>query len=357
MSEFFDLDRFWVETRQPYLELADVKYFNVTNPPPWEQVPCWSVHQRVTPGGGNGNDGAFRAHGIDVDFWALPEMRAGSEGWNIWFNELLTFDLDKQGQREWIQTVKDEILPQKPLGEDDTRVLEELSREERYQNLHDHFDPLNTEPPDDRLLCLDTTLFIGSNIPPPAFSNRIPFEKPRSYEGEGWAHAGQYLHFTSEVEALADYYITEMFNVTSMDQVPPLITVHVRRSDFAEARGLTSLDKYTDGVARVRRRLQARIDDPDSWMGAGKENAVYFPGLTANDYAVVATSDEEPSSPFVQELVSLGWKVLDHDRMQTSKKYNEWYPTIIDQAILARGRGFVGTEWSTYSTLSGMRCK
>jgi hypothetical protein len=65
--------------------------------------------------------------------------------------------------------------------------------------------------------------------------------------------------------------------------------------------------------------------------------------LTSLRFSQVATTDEKPDSPFVRELKEdLGWKVLDHDAMRTTEQYGNWYPAMVDAAILARGAGFVG---------------
>ena len=239
MSLFFDIDRFNLKSGIPAILLSDLKYLNLTHPPPQERISCWSVHERVTPGGGNGNDGSMRYHSIDVDYWAMPEMRTGSEGGSVWFNELISFDSDRRARNDWIETVKEDLIPQ------DREASRVVSKE---HNLKYGFDPRHSPPPDDQILCFDTTLFVGSHPMPDAFPTLIPIEPKRSYEGEGWIHAGQYLHFTAEVEAIADYYLMELFNVSTVAEIPPMITVHARRGDFAEARGLTTLDAYTDGV-------------------------------------------------------------------------------------------------------------
>lgn len=98
-------------------------------------------------------------------------------------------------------------------------------------------------------------------------------------------------------------------------------------------------------------RLQARIDDPTSWRGPGLSHAKYF-GIPASQYAIVATTDDVVGSPFVDRVESLGWKVVDHVLMGTNERLDEWYGALIDGAILARGRGFVGTEWSTFSYIA-----
>lgn len=220
---------------------------------------------------------------------------------------------------------------------------------------------------------------------PPAYP--LPdkvFEAPRGYEGHGWIEAGQHLRFSAHLEDLATLYLQDLFSGTT---IPPFIAVHIRRGDFQSARGLTSLEAFTDGVERARHRLDWRMDHPDEWVGAGHAQQRYWKGVRGKDYAVVATTDEKPDSDFVRQLrEELGWKVVDHDRMRTEEELGAWYPTMIDAAMLARGRAFVGcvaqaclsllaprqprcersadvhvvlhrTEWSTFSYLAGLRVK
>lgn len=206
----------------------------------------------------------------------------------------------------------------------------------------------------------------------------------RPSEGQGWIQAGQYLHFSAHLEALADQYLVALFGLWTKRSIPPFISVHIRRGDFEQARGLTSIEAFTDAVQRVRDSLDQRMDDPEGWAGAGHQHQRYFKGVRGKDYAVVVTTDESMDSEFVRHIrAELGWRVLDHDHMRTVEKLGEWYPTMIDAAVLARGRGFVGyvlgvrsspyrtanltlfacgvegnrTEWSTFSYLAGSRVK
>lgn len=168
-------------------------------------------------------------------------------------------------------------------------------------------------------------------------------ERLRPYEGQGWIQAGQYLHFSSHLESLADKYLVALFGVWTKRSVPPFISVHIRRGDFEQARGLTSIEAFKDAVQRVRDKLDQRMDDPDGWAGAGHQHQRYYKGVRGKDYAVVVTTDESMDSDFVRYIrAELGWHVLDHDKMRTVQKWGEWYPTMIDAAVLARGRGFVG---------------
>ncbi|GAA6058078.1 hypothetical protein JCM3770_002252 [Rhodotorula araucariae] len=354
-SVFYDLDRFYYETEIPAVEMSALKRWDLTNPPPLEDLSCWSILEQ-TAGDRNINDGSMAVHNIDVKYWPLPRMESGSEGFNLWFESIHDFDYNREARDKWVARVKKELLPQQsPPPRPTGKNAKALSKS---QTLKPGFDPLRAAPPEENLLCLDTTFFLGSRIFPPAYPLGKQYEAPRSYEGHGWIQAGQYMHFSPQLEDLADQYLLNLFGAKSLSDVPPFISVHIRRGDFQSARGLTSLEAYTDAVQRARNRLDWRMDHPDGWVGAGHARQKYFPGVRGRDYAVVATTDEEPGSDFVRQLKeNLGWKVVDHAHMRTEEELGAWYPTMVDAAVLARGRAFVGTEWSTFSYLAGLRVK
>ncbi|KAL8281546.1 hypothetical protein RQP46_006230 [Phenoliferia psychrophenolica] len=258
----------------------------------------------------------------------MPELSAGHRGGDIPFSHLDAFDSDRGWRDSWIEEVKRDFLPQKMTTYDE---------EDRSTNIKEGFNPRGTAPPSDQLLCLDTTLFLSFPPKPQAYPDLSVGEShPSDREGDAWRHAGQHLHFTPEVEAIADQYLLKMFE----GNVPAgLITVHIRRKDFKSTYHFTDLEQYIVGVERVRHRIQARIDDPDSWHGPGKDKAKFPPGVAAADYQVVFTSDEAAGTPFMEEVAKLGWRNIDHVGMRTRETLGPWWPTALDQALLARGLG------------------
>jgi hypothetical protein len=56
-------------------------------------------------------------------------------------------------------------------------------------------------------------------------------------------------------------------------------------------------------------------------------------------------------------MTSYGWSHINHTSAEslTVEKYGEWYPLLIDKAILSMGIGFVGTQSSTFSILNARR--
>ncbi|KAG0658108.1 hypothetical protein C6P46_006067 [Rhodotorula mucilaginosa] len=352
LSVFYDLDRFVRESGIPAIQLSDLKPFaqDPSQEAATEKISCWSVLERVA-GNRNFNDGSMLAHGMDVRNWPLP-MEPGPM---IWAEDLHEFDYDLGARLAWIKRVNHELLPQR---DPPATWKARQDRPNLHENLKDGFDPGRNDPPSDQVLCLDNTFFIATRVFPPAIPPAAPMVRLRPSEGQGWIQAGQYLHFSAHLESLADQYLVALFGLWTKRSIPPFISVHIRRGDFEQARGLTSIEAFTDAVQRVRDTLDRRMDDPASWAGAGHQHQRYFKGVRGKDYAVVVTTDESMDSDFVRHIrAELGWRVLDHDHMRTVETLGEWYPTMIDAAVLARGRGFVGTEWSTFSYLAGSRVK
>ena len=327
---------------------------------PEDTIGCYSTLFASTSGI-NWNDGSMRAHLINVEAFPL------GRGIEFAYQDYLSHDslalFDQKSEEE---------------HEDELRY----SREDPTLSMVDGFSRHSSPPPDPQLLCFDSTFFVGTanNLQKVREENddpageEVPYEVPRDYEGDAWRLVGQYIRFNDEIEELAESYLVDLFGIRGREYIPPFISMHIvrplsspavlddmdktekvsiqRRTDFAQARGLISIESYSSALSRLLVRLQKRIDDPDSWHGPSSHLANYHNSLPASVYAVVVTTDEEMSSEFVREVKKIGWKVVDHEKMGTEDKYGGWYLPMIDGAILARGSGFVGTEWSTFSFLA-----
>lgn len=255
----------------------------------------------------------------------------------------------------WIERVKLEQLPQQPENTPDK--TDDLAME---KNIKDGFNPRKAQSqPDDQILAFDNTMFLGPAMFPRTYDTEIPMEPNVPGEAASWEIVGQYFRFNNRLERLADDYLVDLFNVNSASKIPPFISMHLRRGDFKDfgIGGFTPLERYVKALERVRYALQKRLDDDMSaWQGPGHKHFRSY-GIKADQYPVVVTTDEAMGSDFVKEVRALGWKVLDHDKMETMTKLGGWYPTMLDATILARGSSFVGTDRSTFSHLAGLRCK
>ncbi|GAA5988929.1 hypothetical protein JCM10908_006234 [Rhodotorula pacifica] len=348
MSAFYDLDRFWQESGVAVIEFSRVTPPKaLTSEPPTEYISCWSVYEACA-GSANFETVSFGLHGIGLEHWPLPPIARALGNFDLSYDGLRVFDFDQNAKNEWIARVQRDHLPQRPTDGNFTG--------DPATNVKPGFGPPGRPVPEDQLMCFDMTMFLGPIMFPELPVSAQPLEPSVPGEGLSWMNVGQYLRFNPLVESRADELLVDLFGVSKISKVPPFITLHLRRGDFKDFTGLTDLDKYTAGLERAQQRLQARLDDPDGWTGPGK-HAFRADRRRATDYPVVCTTDERGDSEFVQKVRSLGWKVVDHDVYGTVERYGGWWPTMLDGAILARGKSFVGTDRSTYSHLAGLRVK
>ncbi|GAA5906303.1 O-fucosyltransferase family protein [Sporobolomyces salmoneus] len=370
ISTFYNLPLFFHLTSLPALEISQIKSSSFSTREGTKQIqeefPCWSI-QESTVGFPNREAISFDMHGLYVHHWPLPGsgFARGAGGFDLSFDALRIWDSDSWQKDRWIEKVRREYLPQQQWKDKEGKELEEIpieNEEERKKNIKDGFTPRESPSPTDQMVAFDNSLFLGPIMPPPIdlSPDDAPLEPSLAGEGTSWQEIGQYLRFTPLVESRATSYLLQLFSVSKPSQIPPFITIHLRRGDFAEFTGAyTDLEKYTSALSRLLPRLQARLDNSTSYSGPSR-NAFRPPPhsrLPATEYSIVATTDESSSSPFVQKVKALGWKVVDHDEFKTKETFGGWWPTLLDCAILARGRSFVGTDKSTYTHLAALRVK
>ncbi|KAK4048962.1 hypothetical protein OIO90_005597 [Microbotryomycetes sp. JL221] len=343
---FYDLDRFYALTHLPVIPMDTVKRMGWTGQSPREEkVSCWSLEEKVV-GFSNPSTEGFAHHDIVPQYWPLPEITRAPGGYDLSFDGLKMFDF--QDKTNWIQKVRDEQLPQR---DNSAKTVQQ-----RVDNMKDRFGPYTYDPPSDHLFCLDNSFFISPLQFPDTVHDGLPLEPRIPGEGPAWNEVGQYLHFTESLELAAEEVLMDLFHVSKPSLIPPYISIHIRRGDFKDFTGFTSLERYVAGLERVRARLQERLDDPLNWDGPGRKHFKSY-GISAAEYPIVATTDEAPDSDFVNQVKELGWNVIDHQAFGTEEKWGPWYASMLDAVILARGKSFVGTSASTYSHLSGLRVK
>ncbi|GAA5897184.1 hypothetical protein JCM8208_003749 [Rhodotorula glutinis] len=344
----YDLPRFYSLTSVAAIPLSSLKTPGYSGNVD-ERVTCWSLMEKYT-GAPNVHaiETGFEEHKVFTDFWAVPPFPRSSEGAVLEVGPIVDFLSNMTARLEWVDTARREYLPQKsvPKGVGPSSIVAK-------DNVKAFFDPQHGVPPtdDDQLMCLDATFYVGDSVPPPPYQQHVPLDLWRV--GRAWKEVGQHLHWLPEVEEHADEYLMALFSVKRAEDIPPYISVHVRRGDFKAFHGntFTPLSSYVSAVDDIRAQLQARLDLPPS---PSKPSLRAFPVPPAS-YAVVATTDEPPGSDLYAELAALGWHVVDHEEQRTVERLGEWYPAMLDGEILSRGQGFVGTQWSTFSMLSGNR--
>ncbi|GAA5934157.1 O-fucosyltransferase family protein [Sporobolomyces koalae] len=156
---------------------------------------------------------------------------------------------------------------------------------------------------------------------------------------EFWS-IGQHLDFTPAVWEVALQAVQTTLEVEDLSV--NLITVHIRRGDFASwcPTGhdcVAPIERYREAVDEINRDL-------------------------AEPATVLVTTDET-SSEFRASIRELGWYVINHDELGTAALLQDrfgassgWWDSAVDQAILSLGNsGFVGTLDSQVSLVSALR--
>jgi len=361
ISLFYDLPRFFHLTSIPALEMSQLKLPTSPDKSQQEDFPCWSV-QESTVGFPNFEAISFDMHGLYVHHWPLPghTFARGAGGFDLSFDSLRIWDSSPSAKDDWINKVRQEFLPQKKLPQDPEK---ELVKEGGKDNMKDGFHTHDAPSPTDQVVAFDNSLFLGPIMfsPLDLSPSTSPLEPTLAGEGTSWTSIGQHLHFTPHISSIANQYLMSIFSVSSPSQIPPFISIHLRRGDFEEFTGsYTSLDKYSLALSRLIPRLQSRLSSPSSFSGPSRLSFHPKSKLPASEYPVLCTTDESSSSPFIQEVLKKGWKIVDHSQetgFGTKENLGGWYPTLVDMKILSMGKGFVGTDRSTYTHLAGLRVK
>ncbi|KAF7311040.1 hypothetical protein HMN09_00647500 [Mycena chlorophos] len=186
-------------------------------------------------------------------------------------------------------------------------------------------------PPDEHMLCYDYLYYVSAHQ---------PFEMEYDYS-PAWRYVGTHMHFTPALEKIADTYIRQALGVPDSMQIPPFISVHVRRLDFQVWCGGLPIDECFASNQVIERRVREVQDELLERSGLKVPH-------------VIVTSDERNSS-WWDDITRQGWFFPDH--AETKSLYGDWYPVLIDAVIQSRGVGFVGTDRSTMSIIAARRAQ
>ncbi|KAF9530884.1 hypothetical protein CPB83DRAFT_892162 [Crepidotus variabilis] len=333
-GDIFDLEQLSMHLRRPVLEWRDVKdlpkprdsnpFPYVVNSPSYspEPIGCWSTRSLLDRGAARSSH--VIAHiGLDASYTRVHNNTRlkpdDPHEPHVVFSHLAALIY-----RHSSSTSSDFASPPFP---------DPGLHPHRYEFIEsgleaDH----HTRMPDSHLACFDSLYFSTSSIAPMEW--RFKFSP-------AWRDVGQWLKFSKKATAILDEYMDALFPAgpeDDVDEYPPFIAVHVRRGDFDwDCRSdhcLPPLSVYQREVDNIKQELSEKR------------------GIDVKD--VVLMSDES-AKEFWDEATAFGWLSINHEETQTSEKFGEWYPAIIDVAIQSRAIGFVGTEHSTLSLVSQRR--
>ncbi|KAG6879658.1 hypothetical protein C0992_000100 [Termitomyces sp. T32_za158] len=165
-----------------------------------------------------------------------------------------------------------------------------------------------------------------------------PYEWQSSWS-PAWRRIGQHLRFTEPTVDLVKGYVRRALQVIA-DELPPFITVHARRGDFAH--------QCFDMPSQCLAPLSAFVRKVKEVQGA------IFVKFGIKVTEVLITSDEKDPA-FWREVREEGWRYIDHSAERTLDRHGEWYAPIIDIVAQSMGIGFVGSRDSTVSIVSAHR--
>ncbi|KAJ7065506.1 hypothetical protein C8F01DRAFT_1053631 [Mycena amicta] len=309
-GDVFDLPRYFELTGQPLLEWWQVKDRKSETIDP---LGCWNVWEPVSPA----NKGPH---------WTPSPHR-------------LKLDVSYANAPGWIK--------RSPDSPDDLHTQFTALMALGFPTMRNKFMTAPSESPllkqyikpDEHMLCFDN-LYWACDL------EGHEMEKDWS---AAWRLVGQHLHWTPKLERLADEYLRQAFGLSAGEPIPPFISIHARRGDFATSYACNDAPKeecFAPLSAYDRRVKQMQAD------------LLSRKGVTASH--VILTSDEEDEGWWKTTLETYaadGWSRANHVQMDTAKKHGLWYPILIDAAMQSHemAMGIVGTFSSTVSIMSGKR--
>ena len=116
------------------------------------------------------------------------------------------------------------------------------------------------------------------------------------------------------------------------------ISVHIRRQDFQKkcsasssssssstSNCLPSLETYKRSISRIRNEL---LESKGSYVKA-----------------VIVTTDETDSK-YLKEIEKMGWKLVDHSKLQTATEHGSvWWPIVLDAVCCPKMQDRLMGSW------------
>lgn len=219
-----DLARLYDDTGIAAVPLSAIKIRrSVSSHPKKDYISCWSFNEVLT---GASNDhqvqAGWNSRSIFLSYFAVPPtLSLSTDGYVVKLSSALDFLSNSTWQAKWVSQARREFLPQRPALEG-----VDVATIEPQNNIKETFDPLGKITPikNDQLVCIDGTYYLGESAPPPPHPQNVPLDTWRT---DAWKEIGQYVRYNHDVELLADAYLKKLFDVATLEQVPPFISVHV----------------------------------------------------------------------------------------------------------------------------------
>ncbi|KAL0574626.1 hypothetical protein V5O48_007322 [Marasmius crinis-equi] len=364
-GDIFDLDHYREAVRQGLVEWRDIKkpsepYLPALNaitnqhdepavrsparsqrtsenpPNQADRIGCWSIKssQSTEPAFATS---LLRQLNLDVSYTKVPlAIRTnrddpGDNHVDFWKMAGLLFPppLNSAASTEWIDYFS--YHWQKDMRQ--RAVTEELGWTGIYPSRKGH-----RMVPDDHLACLDMAYYMTTGV--------REFEWTDAWS-PAWRFVGRHLRFREGVLEVANGYLRRAFGIKNEIslEIPPFISVHMRRGDFAQVCKDTGKKECYPKIANYVRMVEEVKEELRAQKGLVIERIL------------VASNEAAENTEFWDQIKKLGWTWVNHGEggEQTLYKYGEWYAPILDVAIQSMSIGFVGSRGSTFSLVSARR--
>lgn len=320
-GSIFNLTGLRAALRHPILEWTDVKYqpphTNTTTPltasnPALEHFGCWAT---ARPAYTHANPVANHENllNIDMSFTRVPKF--------VFFDSY-------PNQGDWHPTfygLSATIAPGATHREAELENVQVMQKSTLGMELK----------PDKHLSCFDLLFYSTTGVQ--------EFEYLEKWS-PAWTHIGRHLRFTDEMQRMAERYVKKGLGLEEGEDIPKMITVHIRRGDFSDMckDGRKSpcylpLEAYQTAIEEVR---------------AGILQKHGF-----NVTRVLVSSNEKDPRFWKTLRERYNWSYLNHTALRTLEDHGgrQWYPLLVDKIALSMGLGFVGTSPSTFSVYNARR--
>ncbi|KLO06788.1 hypothetical protein SCHPADRAFT_1002133 [Schizopora paradoxa] len=211
-------------------------------------------------------------------------------------------------------------------------------------------------PPYERLACFDFLYYVSA---------ADAYEWNTDYS-PAWREVGRHVHWNASLANLANELIRETISLAPTDPIPPFISIHVRRGDFASScpkdetkdECMTPFKFFAHAADRVARALRRErgVHVRYVFVTSDERDAGWWDSVRS---ASTYDDDDEGDG---EKPKGLEYVYLNHTALGTATHplvlasgHTEWYPVLVDAVIQSMGTGFVGTEGSTMSLVAARR--
>jgi len=301
-----------------------------------ETIACWSSHHLLTGEVLPAVDPsahppeALSSYFLSLQPWLLPEksIARAAGGYDILFESIVAFDWERERKSTWINRLLGEAKSSNAgMSKDTLSILASLRKNNK---------------PTEQLFCLDDTLHLGHAL----FEPPVP-HRQHTYHGANqrsvgddlaWQTVGKHLQFQRHLVTKADNALRELLNVgqsitTGQARYPRFIAVRAKNG--------ISIQRYASAVQRL-----------GSVLGMKK-----LSGRSLSRIPTVVFFDGEMSSSTREDIRSRGWILASGAVKDDYSGGSEVMADVLEQIMMTRGVGFVGTGRDATSGVTALRCK